>query len=1193
MTKIVKMPATGTLFQKIFKVTKLTAILMTVAILNLNATGSAQHISLNAKNANLKSVFQAIKKQTGYVVFYNSRLLTDIHPVTIDSRGMPLDQFLDRLLSDQPLGYELRHDLKTIILSRKQLQQKHSDIKTVTTANEQFYRKISGKVFDKEGKPVSGVSVTLKSNSNIGVVTDEQGAFTINAETGDLLILTSIGYKTKSVEIKDQSHIEVLLEADIRDMDEFVVVGYGMQKKVNLTGSVATINSSSLANRPVTNVSSALAGLGAGITVQQGSGRPGFDGSAIRIRGIGTLNNSDALVIIDGIQGSLDAVNPNDIESISILKDAASASIYGSLAANGVILVTTKKGNKNKLTLSYSGILSQTRPAAIPRQVSDYVRHMNLVNEGYRNIGQANAYSQATIDAWTAANANPSGTNDKGVPNYIAYPNTDWGEEIFKNSLMQNHNLTLNGGNDKINVLLSGGYLSNQGVLKNTGSQRFQFRANIQAKLMNFLTMGTQTFVSSLNRGVGAPNTFQLFNEAVPGQYPLLDGKFGYPQAPEETLSNNPLLTLYSRDGMDKETRFNSTLFANAAISKHLSFETKVNYQTFIAENNLHVVPLERWDFATNELKLPATTPNNLTTTYGMARNYQLTFDNVLRYAATIAAKHDIAALAGYNQNYFNYYSFSATGMGLIDESISILDSANAPTSIGGSEYDRAIRSWFGRVNYAFDRRYLFEAVVRYDGSSRFSQQSRWGLFPAFSAGWRLSQEKFLQQVAFIDDLKLRASYGKTGNNASGDYDYQSLYSSQIYSFNRLPVTGLAQTKIPNPDLKWEETVLTNIGLDGSFFNGGLSFEFEVYRKVTDGILFVPTIPLTTGTAQAPTRNIAAVVNRGFEVVLGHRGNSGPFKWSVSGNFAYNHNEVNKYKGSLVEGYVADASGKNTWMSNLGDVSNGTDQRILEGHVINEYFLYPLYKGNGAYFNADGSVNINGGPKDGMIRTEADLAWVKKMIEAGYQFLPGNTVGKAQIYYGDFIYADRNSDGVYGNTFDRYFTGVSQMPKYNFGLQATFNYRNFDFSMIWSGNAGMSYFWNQRGFSNSIVGLGDGISKLVADDHYYYNDANPEDPANNLSGRFPRLKAAADQQNNIASDFYLYNASYIKLRNMQLGYNFSQKILRKTKLSQARLFFTGENLITITSYPGLDPEIGAEINYPTLRQFSIGLNVSF
>ncbi|GAB3902489.1 SusC/RagA family TonB-linked outer membrane protein [Mucilaginibacter boryungensis] len=1060
-------------------------------------------------------------------------------------------------------------------------------------------RKVSGTVKDDKGELLPGVTVKVKSGGSI-TTTNTTGTYTITVpDNNATLVFSYVGYVSQEKAVGSANTLDIVLADQNTNLTDVVVVGYGVQKKVNVIGSVATISSKDLENRPVANVSSALTGLSAGVAVRQTSGMPGSDGATIRIRGTGTLNSNTALVIVDGIQGVLDAINPDDIESISILKDAAAASIYGSLAANGVILVTTKKGAKNKTTITYNGIASKTDPSNLPSFVSDYVRHMQLVNEGYANLGQTPVYTATTIATWQKANADPNGLNSIGVPNYIAYPNTNWAKAIFEKNILQDHNLSVNGGNETTQYLLSAAYLHNPGTMENTGSDRYNFRVNLQTKATKFLTLGTQTYASVQTYGLASTgNAFNFLRQTTPGVYPIYNGKYGFPSAPEESsTANNILSYLNTTGGSDQESRINTTLFANVNLYKGLVLETKFNYQTRFEENNSHAIPFEKWDFSTNTLKQGQAAASQLTTYYDFNKNAQYTFDAVLRYNTTIAKNHDIGALVGFNQYYYNYYYFDATKLGLIDPTITTLSSATTPTASTGDKYDYSLRSIFGRLNYAFKQRYLVEAVFRYDGSSKFAANNRWGFFPAFSAGWRLSEEPFMKDVNnYVSNLKLRASWGQTGNNGSvGNYDYQANYNTNAYSFNGTAVTGLASGKFPNPNLKWETTTTSNIGLDGSLFNGKLDFELDVYRKYTSGILFTPTIPLTVGTASAATQNIAEVSNKGVELTLGYKGRTGKISYNVSGNFAYNFNRVENYKGVLQEGYTTDATtGASVYSSNLGQVSSGGTSRIIQGHGINEYYLYQVYKGDGNYYNTDGSVNVSGGPKDGMIRTPQDLAWLQSMVAAGYKFQPGNAIGKTKIYYGDLIYADTNGDGIYGNSFDARLTGKSSTPRYNAGLQFNVAYKGFDLFTIWAGSFGMYYYWNDIGYNNSIVSLGNAVSTLVANDHYYYNDANPADPANNITAHYPRLKNTSDVQNAaVASDFYLYNASYVKLKNVQLGYTLPKSITEKWSMTKIRIYLSSENLFTITKYPGLDPEIGPSVGYPTMRQFAVGLNATF
>lgn len=1055
---------------------------------------------------------------------------------------------------------------------------------------------ITGTVTDETGKPVAGASVGIK-NASGGTVTDEQGKFIIQASPGNTIIISSVNYVDMELTVENQTALSVILKSKKDTLSDVVVIGYGVQRKVNLTGSVATVSAKQLADRPVTNVSSALAGLMPGIAVRQGSGDPRGDGASIQIRGIGTLSSASPLVLVDGVIGSMDAVNPLDIESISVLKDAASASIYGTLAANGVILITTKKGQRNRATVTYSGSISLTSPMNLPEFITDYATHMRLMNEGHTNVGQSPVFSQNTINAWDSASKIPNQLNPAGVPNYVAFPNTDWSDALFDNLVSQNHTLSVNGGSEKVGYLLSMGYLDNQGTIKNTAARRYQLRANLDARINQYLTIGTQTFASTqLFEPANTSNAFNFLYQTTPGLVPTWNGRYGFPEAPEESSTANQIFGyLYGTASDNQTTRFNTTLYATVNLIKGLSLESRFNYQFRQNENNSHsnAIVSERWKFSSNEQKAFLPSLNTLTTYYSFDKDRQITFDNVLRYTVQIAKDHDISMLAGYNQLYFNYYNFNTTKTGLFDYDITVPDAALTPTAINGGEIDYAIRSWFGRLNYGYKGRYLLEGNLRYDGVSRFSPQTRWGLFPSLSAGWRVSEEEFMQGTKnWLNNLKLRGSWGQLGNNASGNYDWQATYASRNYSFNSTQVSGLAVGNYANQDLKWESTTNIDIGLEGSVLNNKLFFELNLYNRRTVGILTTPPIFLTAGTASAPVVNAAEVTNKGIELSLSYRGKSRAIGFNVSGNFAYNTNEVTKYKGKLVEGYVKDAAGNDVYQTNLGAVSSGDVNRILEGHLINEYYLYQVYRGSGSHFNTDGSVNINGGPKDGMIRTPEDKAWAEAMLAAGYKLRPANAVRNNAIWFGDLVYADLNGDGDYGNSYDRYFTGTSSLPKYIFGFNAEITWKQFDLFMIWAGAAGHKYYWNSS-YNNSSVRNGFAFSTLYANDHYFFDPANPTDPRTNITAQYTRLKSSDPQNLAVASNYWLYDASWIKLKNLQVGYNLPAALAKKVLLQKARIYFSGENLLMITKYPGLDPEIGSGVSYPTMKQYAVGANLTF
>ncbi|WP_333576922.1 MULTISPECIES: SusC/RagA family TonB-linked outer membrane protein [Sphingobacterium] len=1065
---------------------------------------------------------------------------------------------------------------------------------------------ITGRITDSQGAPLAGVTIREKGGS-ASTSTNATGTYSLSVSSSATIVISYIGYQNQEVSVNGRNVVNVTMDGTSSVIDEVVVVGYGQQKKAKLLGSVATIDSKQLESRAVTNVSSALSGLAAGVQVKVGNGKPGSDGATIRVRGTGTMNNNDALVIIDGIQGTMDAVNPEDIENISVLKDASSAAIYGARAANGVILITTKKGRSGQAPqITYSGLFSRTTPSVKPVFQSDYLKHMKLFQEAAENIGDKSPYTQSAIDAWTAANADPNGMTAAGIPNYVAFPNTNWGDWIYDNGWLKNHNIGVLGGSEKIRYNLSGRIQDNPGIMHNTGMKRYEGRVNLETDITNFLTVGTQTFVVKEERSMASDeNLYNFLRQTTPGIYPMYDGKFGGAvlSSGESSQLNNLMLYLYDNKGSNERTQLNSTLFANIKLLKGLTFETKFNYQSRFDEVKSWSTPSDRWDFSTMTL---VTSPINLaqmTTGQSYRKIYRKSFDNVLRYN-TVIDKHSISALVGHNEFYYNDSGFNASTKGLIDATITNIGTGTEMNSIGGFESDNSMRSFFGRVSYDYDAKYLAEFSLRRDGASKFGLGKKYGTFPSVSVGYVLSKEPFMEAVnPYVQDIKIRGSWGKLGNDGGDDlnvYGWQGVYGSVGYSFNGAQANGLRLSRFGNDLLQWEDSENKELGLEFATLNRRAFIEMNVYDRKTSNIIRTAKMPLTAGTASPPFFNQASMRNRGIEFNLNWRDKIGDFHYNIGGNFAYNKNEVTKFEGKLVQGMVDDGSGKMVWQTNLGDVSTGGVNRRLEGYRLDEFYLRQVYKGDGSYFNADGSVNINGGPTTGMIRTDKDYEWVKAMKAGGYSFLNssqqiGDSYGTTKMYYGDLIYADLNGDGVYGNTADQYFTGTSTSPKYIYGFNLGFSYKGFDMSMIWAGEAGGQYYWSDIGYNNNVLILGNQVTTRIYDNHYFYNPAVPDDPRTNQNGYFPRLKYGtnAENINNQASDYWLYNANFLKLRNLQVGYTFKKSLTEKFKVRSLRVFFTGENLLMFTDFPGLDPEVGAGAKYPTMKQFAFGLNIGF
>lgn len=1148
-----------------------------------------QKITLTVQNVTLKEAIETIKKQSDYSFFIDTKDV-DVHKiVSVNLVNTSVHEILDVLLEGQTVKYEIKG--KHIILS--------SGNTSKTPLVSQQDKKISGIITDESGEPAIGVNVTVKGTVQ-GTITDMDGRYSLEVSADAVLVISYIGYQTQEISVKGKTALNVNLKVDSELLEEVVVVGYGVQKKANLTGAVSSVNFANQAeSRPVNNISSALAGLSSGVSVLQGSGQPGSDNATIRIRGLGTLNNSDPLIIIDGMEGDLNVLNPNDIESISVLKDAASASIYGSRAANGVVLVTTKKGNKDRVNVHYSGNLSIVSPSNLVDQVSDYPHYMRLMNESNRNIGSADVFSQKTIIAWEEANRNPNGVNEIGVPNQIAFPNTDWQREMYQNNLIQSHSLSVDGGTEKTSFLLSLSYLDNPGLVENTAVDKYTLRANLNVKVTDWLTVGTNTYAILQSKELG---DYKQMNESMgatsPGVTGKYKGQYGFSEAAEESSQTDNMYWFLNRyGGKEESARFNTTVFSKITFFKDFSWDFNLNYNRRFDEYNRHTNANARVRFSTGEIMAPPTDPSLMSTTAKDYGDYSYTIENLLRYNKVIAQDHDISVLVGYNEYYYKERDHESTKRGLIDPSIYVPSSATEMVEIKGTMKDRGLRSVFGRINYAYQSRYLFEANMRYDGSSHFAPDSRWGIFPSFAGAWRITEEDFMKEQDLWQNIKLRLSWGQLGNNyTDGDYDYQAFYETVKYPMNGVLYTGLRPKKMANVFLQWESTTVTNLGLDLGLLNNRLTAEIDAYNKVTDRILTTPPIFMTVGDKTAPTQNTAEVTNRGIEFTVGWKDQIGKVSYNISGNFSYNHNKVTTYKGKLEEGWMVGENGERVYKSNLGDVSDSKDERrVLEGHKIHEFYLLQPYKGNQTYFNADGSVNINGGPKGGMIRTEDDMKWLNAMKDAGHTFMPNQGISKNQIWYGDMIYADLNEDGIYGSSYDYDFTGTSMTPTFNFGLQLGASWNNFDISMLWAGSAGFDLYWSQFGFNQASTGYGSSIGKRVAENHYYYNEGNASDPTlNNLHGIYPRFRPSDNNsQNKAASTFYLYKGDFLKLKNLSVGYTLPQVVSRKVFAERIRLYFSGENLLTLTSFPGQDPEIGNNLGYPSLRQISFGANITF
>ena len=1019
------------------------------------------------------------------------------------------------------------------------------------TAVPQQHRTIKGIVKDANGEPIIGANVIVKGNKTIGVITNLNGEFSLEVPSNATLQISYIGYLNKEVKVSgNQVSFNIQLEEDSKTLDEVVVVGYGTQKKANLTGAVSSVDfEEQTKSRPITTVSSALAGLSPGLQASSGSAMPGEDNTTLRVRGNGTMNNASPLIIIDGMEGSLNAINPQDIENISILKDAASCAIYGARAANGVILVTTKSGDRDKIQVNYSGRVSFNSPTRMIETMSNYADYMELMNESCENVGSGTLFDQKYIDLWREKSKDPNGVNENGVPNYIAYPNTNWLKELYSGGMIHEHNLSVSGGSNKIRFLLSARYQDNEGIVDNTANKTYSVRANIEANPTQWLTLGTRTYASQMDREVGDfSNANTFLRQSTAGTYPEWNGSFGYPECPDErATANNPLYKLARNDGFKRYNRFNTTLFSKVKFFKDLSWDFNFNYNRYIYETRQWGVPAYQTRFSDGVIVDGITPPSQLSTSFGYESNYSYTLENLLNYHHTFAQKHDVSALLGYQEFYKNYYTVDAAKKGLIDESLNQFDEATEMTSTKGATQDYATRSVFGRVNYAYNSRYLFEANFRYDGSSRFHKDHRWGFFPSLSGAWRISEENFWQPLkGWWNDMKIRGSYGSLGNQVMdnlGNFPYLATYGTNS-SYNYL-INGSKPVIVKAPglvasDFTWETVTQMDFGFDASFLNNRLTGTFDWYRRNTKDMLVAgATLPATLG-ASVPKSNSADMKTIGWELSLG---------WNdrLENGFSY-----------WVKGVLSDY------------------QATITKYAGNDAGFYSQSDGDGKYYVGQKIGEIWGYHSNGLFQSDDEAA----------------TIDQSELYAGkwgagDVKYEDLDGDGkitkgeetIY-NPGDKSIIG-NKTPRYQFGITVGFDYKNFDFEMFWQGTGKRDYmlsgaqFW---GFTSQWD-----VPYTPALD--YWTETNTD-------AYFPR-PGWQNGGNRVTSDRYLQSAAYGRLKNLTVGYTIPKNLTTKWGISRLRLYVTGENLLTITPLnDAFDPETLGGLTYPINRKVAIGLNLT-
>lgn len=1101
-------------FKQIFRIMRISTFLLMVCVFCSyagNAHSQNAKVSIRMNNVKLDKILNEIENQTDYLFIYNNQV--DINKITsVKVKNEAVAQVLDRILSGTGINYELEGT--HIILTTEAIKDLHA---------QQQAKTVTGTVTDVSGEPIIGANIRIKGTTT-GTITDIDGNFSIKAEPQSVIEVSYIGYLTQETVINNQKSIRFLLKEDTKTLDEVVVIGYGVQKKADLTGSVANINTEKLNTQSNANIGQALQGKIAGVDIVSQGGAPG-SGTRIMVRGIGTLNNASPLYIVDGMyMNSIDHINPNDIASIDVLKDASSAAIYGSRAANGVIIVTTKEGSNTE-----------------GKPIIDLSVNLGISTASkFLDMLDAKGWAEVTTIARQAI-GKPALDMATDLANK---PDNDWQDIMFRPALMQNYNLSVKGGGKYSTYYTGLGYFNQDGIVKGTNYQRYNIQSKNDYK-RGIFSAGTNLIISfshdkplhqELRGGMigtilQSVPTLEKYDDTREGGYGGTYGDVVNIPHPLAIIDDNIM------DRYNENVKIFANLYAQIELFKGLKYKLNLT-PDFSFERYKNY--LNKYDFglATNSI-------TQLTERQRRRRN--ILVENLLTFDRTFG-EHKISALAGYTYQDSRFRHIQAYGEGL-PQGLEEIDAATTNRSNEGNSWRSVLTSILGRVFYSYQNKYLFTATIRRDGSSKFGKNNRYGYFPSFSLGWNVAEEKFMENVHWLDQLKLRGGYGVLGNQEIDNYQYSSTITTGINypDGNGGLLQGAFPKNFANPDIKWEETAMTNVGIDFMAFNNRLSLTADYYVKNTKDILLTVSIPISSGGANDPIRNAGKIRNNGFEFNLGWMDQPNP-------DISYGINLIGSFNKNKVIAMGSESGSIKGGSTN----QNITTSETKAGYPIGGYWLIST----AGYFNSQEEVDAYA--KDG-----------KKIQPAAEP--------------GDIKFVDANNDGVI-NDDDRVFQG-SPFPDFTFALNGNMRYKNFDLSIGLQGVLGNKIYNATR---QTLEDVTKGSNFLASCLDYW----TPE----NKNASHPRLTWDDPNRNTRAeSDRYLENGSYLRLRSVQLGYTFPQTWF-KGAIQHARVYINAENLFTITSYSGYSPDVNADnanyrgfdnFIYPTNRTFMLGLNVTF
>lgn len=1113
-------PLRRLLYPKLLLIMRLVTVLIFAFAMQVSARSDAQKISLTRHNATLEEILNAIHQQTGYFFLYDDRALKGLNGINIDIKKATLQEALDQCIAKYSLCYLLED--KTILIFPK----------AQTEAVMKPSQVVEGTVTDNEGRALSSVTVRIK-NSNIGTVTDQNGHFSIEVAGGNTVLQFSyLGFQTQEVTVGTQDKLNIRLQESTNSLNQLVVVGYGMEKKSDLTGAISTVDMTQVRDRPAPNLSGSLQGLVPGMTVTKNSGGVPGSGGTITIRGATSLNASGPLVLIDGIPGSIDNINSDDVASITVLKDAASTAIYGARAAEGVILIITKKGSFNQLLrISYQANFSLQIPGRYPA-VNNAMDNATLGNLAFTNAGAAPLYTQQQISLYKDPNTNayPNANNT----DWLYAANMNWPDFLFRNSLEQSHQLAISGGSENISYRVSGELFDQEGMFARYGHDNFgrkTLRANLSANLVPSklkLDLGIDYFNSK--QQLPAPgygyllSTIEVVGPTIPIYNP--DGtyaRYRQQQNPLQLLKEAGFDNIYN----DQLTaRINLSWNITNALSVKALGGYRMSYDREKAWHRAYAKYTPKGITNTGYINQPNSI--NQSNDFAGYSTGQLLID----YDKTFMQAHHFHLLIGSSVEEQKMSSLSAFRDNIPGNELPALNiGSNENWKNGASEGSWSLVSGFSRLNYDFGGKYLLEMNVRVDGSSRFSSEHRWGTFPSVSAGWRISKEPFMQAQNVFSNLKLRLSWGQTGNQAGlGLYDYIPVYDiSGYYPFGNGTLGQWAVSpQLASQNRTWETVVVKNIGIDMNFFDNRLAVTADYFEKRNKDMLINIQVPSAIGIA-VPTGNYGILDTKGWEAVVNWQDHlSKDFKYSISFNISDQHDKL---------------------------VSNATPFAKPSSGIINLQG-YPLH-------------SIFGYQADGYFQTQDQVdKWA--------------TQNRAVNAPGDIKYIDQDGDGKISAPNDLRYIGNTS-PRYTFGLNLALKYRNIDFSAFLQGVGKRDYYLDGTAVAPFLHSW-DNYSFKIQNDYWTTNDPHT---------LFPRPYGGG--QNYQYSTHWLQNASYVRLKNVQLGYSIPKDLCRKVKANEIRIYFSGADILTWTKLIMYDPEINVTNGYyyPLPESYSIGLNVTF